>query len=85
MHAGRLKVAGRVVTSAPMERERMAVCVEVLRPDGSRQEAYCRTVDCKGDRFAVDFPLGLNEHGDGSVVVREPCSGAAATMTVTIP
>jgi hypothetical protein len=82
---GRLKVAGRVRTSAPVERERLAVAVEAFRPDGSRQAAYCRTVDCKRNEFEVDFPLGRNEHGDWSIVVREPCTGSAATTKQRIP
>ena len=80
-----LRIAGTVATSSPMKDEALAVYVEVFRPDGSRQEAYCHTADVRKGRFAVQFPLALNEHGDWTVKVHEPCTGRTETLTVSLP
>jgi hypothetical protein len=82
---GMLKIAGKVATSSPMKEEALAVYVEVFRPDGSRQDAYCRTVDVRKGRFAVQFPLGLNEHGNWTAQVYEPCTGRRQTLAVNLP
>jgi hypothetical protein len=74
-----------LAASAPIEDERLAVSLRVLRPDGSEQAAYRRTLDCPKGAFAADIPLGLNEHGDWSVEVFEPCTGKARAVRVTIP
>ena len=80
-----LKIAGRLVTSAPVTDEKLAVHLRVLRPDGSEQRAYRRTIDCRRNDFALDLPLAVNEHGDWRVVVREPCTGKQASVNVRLP
>jgi hypothetical protein len=81
----RIRVAGNVATSAPVDKEKLVVAMRVYRPDGSEQRAYRRTIDCDRNAFAVDWPLGTNEHGQWSVVVTEPCTGKSVSLTVEIP
>jgi len=81
----RLAIAGKVATSAPVAGEKLVVFLRVLRPDGSEQRAYRRTIDCDGAAFAIDLPLAVNEHGDWTVVVREPCTGRAVRSNVRLP
>jgi hypothetical protein len=68
-----------------MEDETLVVHLRVLRPDGSEQPAYTRTIDVRKNAFAAEFPLGLNEHGDWKIVLREPCSGKKAELPVKLP
>ena len=81
----RLKVTGRLTTSAPVTDEKLAVALRVFRQDGSEQRAYRRTMDCDGGVFALALPLGLNEHGEWSVVIREPCAGKTVQMSARLP
>ncbi|HUU22133.1 MAG TPA: beta-galactosidase [Phycisphaerae bacterium] len=81
----RLKIAGKVATSAPIVDEKLAVFLRVLKPDGAEQRAYRRTIDCRGEGFAAELPLAVNEHGDWTVVLREPCTGQEIRRTVHLP
>jgi len=81
----RLKVAGKVETSSPVEEEKLVVSMRVYRPDGSEQRAYRRTIDCHGNAFATELPLAVNEHGNWTVVVREPCTGKEVSIEVRLP
>jgi hypothetical protein len=83
--ARRLKITGRVVTSAPVKGEKLVVALRVLRPDGSEQRAYRRTLDCEEGAFAAELPLALNEHGQWAVVLREPCTGKQVKVEVKLP
>jgi len=81
----RLKIAGRIVTSAPVIGEKLAVALRVLGPDGTEQRGYRRTLDCDGGAFAAEIPLGLDERGKGSAVIRDPCTGKTVKLSYTVP
>ncbi len=81
----RLKLAGKVVTSSPAVEEKLAVALRVFRPDGSEQRAYRQTLDVEKGAFALELPLGINEHGEWKLVVREPCTGKEARSTARLP
>ena len=76
-----LRITGEVETSSPVEGERLVVAMRAFRPDGSEQRAYRQTIDCKGNDFVTEIPLGLNERGKWTVKVTEPCTGQTARMT----
>lgn len=80
-----LRISGRIVTSSPVRDEKLVVALRVFAPNGSEQRAYRRTIDCRKNAFAAELPLALNEHGNWKVVVREPCSGKVAQVTVRLP
>jgi len=80
-----LKVTGKIQTSSPVEDEKLVVSMRVYRPDGSEQRAYRRTIDCDGNSFAVELPLAVNEHGDWTVVVEEPCTGKRVSIELRLP
>jgi len=83
--AGRtLRISGEVLTSSPVEDEKLVVAMRAFRPDGTEQRAYRRTIDCEKGRFTVSLPLGQNEHGDWKVVVREPCTGETAEVKAQV-
>ncbi len=81
----RIRVTGNVATSTPVENEKLVVAMRVYRPDGAEQPVYRRTIDCDRNVFAVDWPLGVNEHGQWSVVVTEPCTGKSVSLNVEVP
>ena len=80
-----LGIRGEIVTSAPVADERLVAALRVRRADGSEQVAYRRTLDCAGNSFAADIPLGLNEHGRWRVEILEPCTGKIASTEIDIP
>ena len=82
---GRVKLTGKVKTSGEVKDETLVVHVRALRPDGSEQAAYRRTIDCAGGAFAVEWPMGLNEHGDWTLQLREPCTGQVQGVKVNVP
>jgi hypothetical protein len=79
-----LRVVGRIATSGEVRDERLVVSMRAFRPDGTEQPIYRRTIDCRHGRFAAEIPLGLNERGEWTVVVTEPCTGRAVRRTVRI-
>lgn len=80
-----LHIQGRLKTSSPVEGEKLVVHLRILRPDGTEQRAYRQWIDCDGNSFALNLPMGLNEHGDWKVLLRDPCSGSSWQETVTLP
>ena len=52
----RLKISGRVVTSAPVAGEKLVVALRAFGPGGSEQRAYRRTVDCEAGAFSTTLP-----------------------------
>ena len=80
-----LKIAGRIATSAPVAGEKLAVYLRVVGPDGTEQRAYRRTIDCRKNAFAVELPLAVNERGQWTVVLREPCTGKEVSRKVRLP
>ncbi len=80
-----LQIKGTIKTSTPVMDEKLVIYLRVLRPDGSEQTAYKRSIDCEGSAFTHSVPLGLNEHGNWKVVLREPCSGLCVTKEITLP
>ena len=79
-----LRVTGELETSSPVGGERLVVAMRAFRPDGSEQRAYRRTIDCKGNDFVTEIPLGLNERGKWTVKVAEPCTGKTARATIDL-
>ena len=81
----RLKIVGKIATSVPVGQEKLVVRLRVLKPDGTEQRAYRRTIDCDGNAFAIDLPLAVNEHGQWTVLLREPCTGREISRKVNLP
>jgi hypothetical protein len=79
-----LEIKGSLKTSDPVKEEKLVVLVRVLKPDGTEQTVYKRSVDCTGNAFAYKVPLGLNEKGKYKVILREPCSGKTFSQEVNI-
>ena len=79
-----LRVTGELETSAPVKGEKLAVAMRAFRPDGSEQRAYRRTIDCKGNEFVTEIPLGLNERGKWTIEVTEPCTGKTAKRKISL-
>ena len=80
----RLAISGSIKTSAPVTEEKLVVALKIVDAAGVEQRAYRRVLDCEGGDFAVELPLGLDDRGEWTVILREPCSGAEIRQTITL-
>ena len=83
---GMVKLTGSLqVSGAKIRDEKLVVNLTVLRPDGTEQNAYRRNIDVNKGRFEHVIPFGLNEKGDFTLRIHEPCSGLTKDLRVKIP
>ncbi len=83
--AAKLMVEKRIGSLPVLEGEKLVVALRVLDADGAERPAYTRTIDVDLGKFALELPLGLNEHGKHTVVIKEPCSGLVKKVEVNVP
>ncbi len=83
---GSLEIQGSLKTSdGKITNEKLVVNMRVYKADGTEQTAYRANIDLEQATFARTVPLGLNEKGNYTVKLIEPCSGHAKELSITIP